>query len=78
MCPPVVTYTSDSNFKDIYARFAYRFNLERDPASRNEIQAAGATGPRDHTYLNSRHAVFLRSIGTAFPGTGHQRHTQSC
>jgi hypothetical protein len=50
--PPVVTYTSDSNFKDIYARLSYRFNLERDPASRNEIQAAGATGPRDHTYLN--------------------------
>ncbi len=49
---PVVTYTSDSNFKDIYARFSYRFNLESDPASRNEIQAAGATGPRDHTYLN--------------------------
>jgi len=50
--PPVVAYTSDSNFKDIYARFSYRFNLERDPASRNEIQAAGATGPRDHTYLS--------------------------
>jgi len=50
--PPVVTYTSDSNFKDIYARFSYRFNLDRDAASRNEIQAAGATGPRDHTYLN--------------------------
>ena len=50
--PPEVTYTSDSNFKDIYARLSYRFNLERDPASRNEIQAAGATGPRDHTYLS--------------------------
>ncbi len=50
--PPVVTYVSDSNFKDIYARFSYRFNLERDPASRNEVQAAGATGPRDHTYIN--------------------------
>jgi len=50
--PPVVGYTSDSNFKDLYARLAYRFNLERDPASRNEIQAAGATGPRDHTYLS--------------------------
>lgn len=50
--PPEVTYTSDSNFKDIYARFSYRFNLERDPASRKEVQAAGATGPRDHTYLN--------------------------
>jgi hypothetical protein len=49
---PEVAFTSDSNFKDIYARLSYRFNLERDPASRNEIQAAGATGPRDHTYLN--------------------------
>src|SRR5207237_5617487 len=49
---PVTTFVSDSNFKDLYARFSYRFNLERDPASRNEIQAAGTTGPRDHTYLN--------------------------
>jgi len=48
---PVVGIFSDSNFKDIYGRFQYRFNLERDPASRNEIQAAGAIGPRDHTYL---------------------------
>jgi hypothetical protein len=50
--PPEVAFTSDSNFKDIYGRFSYRFNLERDPASRNEIQAAGASGPRDHTYLS--------------------------
>jgi hypothetical protein len=48
---PVVGIFSDSNFKDLYGRFQYRFNLERDPASRNEIQAAGPTGPRDHTYL---------------------------
>ena len=43
---------SDANFKDIYATFNYRFNLERDKESRNAIQAAGPTGPRDHTYLN--------------------------
>jgi len=49
---PVTNFTSDSNFKDLYGRLSYRFNLERDPASRNEIQAAGTTGPRDHTYLN--------------------------
>src|SRR5438309_11784305 len=49
---PVTSFTSDSNFKDLYGRLSYRFNLERDPASRNEIQAAGTTGPRDHTYLN--------------------------
>jgi hypothetical protein len=48
---PAVGIFSDSNFKDIYGRFQYRFNLERDPASRNEIQAAGTIGPRDHTYL---------------------------
>jgi hypothetical protein len=50
--PPVVGFVSDSNFKDLYGRLSYRFNLERDAASRNEIQAAGATGPRDHTYLS--------------------------
>jgi len=49
---PVVGFVSDSNYKDLYGRFSYRFNLERDPVSRNEVQAAGATGPRDHTYLN--------------------------
>jgi len=43
---------SDADFKDIYASFNYRFNLERDKESRNAIQAAGSTGPRDHTYLN--------------------------
>ena len=46
-----VGFFSNSNFKDLYGRLAYRFNLERDPASRHEVQAAGVTGPRDHTYL---------------------------
>src|ERR1035438_2410144 len=50
-------FFSDSNYKDIYGRFSYRFNLEKDPASRHDVQAAGATGPRDHTYL---------SLGTFF------------
>jgi len=49
---PTVGLFSDSNFKDIYGRFSYRFNLEHDPANRNEIRAAGTSGPRDHTYLN--------------------------
>jgi len=53
--PPNVSspagFFSDSNYKDVYGRFSYRFNLEKDAASRNEVQAAGATGPRDHTYL---------------------------
>ena len=49
---PQVGVFSDSNFKDLYGRFMYRFNLEKDTASRNDIQAAGPNGPRDHTYLN--------------------------
>ncbi len=47
-----VSFASDSNFKDLYGRFVYRFNLEHDPASRDGVQAAGATGPRDHTFLS--------------------------
>lgn len=47
-----VGFGSDSSLKDIYTRFSYRVNLERDPESRNSIQAAGPTGPHDHTYLN--------------------------
>jgi hypothetical protein len=50
--PSVTGFASDSNFKDLYGRFSYRLNLERDKTSRNAIQAAGATGPREHTYLN--------------------------
>jgi hypothetical protein len=46
-----VSFNSDANFKDFYGRFVYRFNLEKDPASRNDVQAAGTTGPRDHTYF---------------------------
>lgn len=45
-------FASDSNTKNIYTRFSYRFNLDRDPTQRRAIQAAGKTGPRDHTYLN--------------------------
>jgi hypothetical protein len=47
-----VGFASDASLKDVYARVSYRFNLERNAESRHEIQAAGPTGPRDHTYLN--------------------------
>ena len=47
-----VGFFSDSNFKDLYAQFNYRFNLERNKESRDAIQAAGPMGPRNHTYLN--------------------------
>jgi len=39
------------NTKDVYVRVSQQFNLERDPESRHAIQAAGPTGPRDHTSI---------------------------
>jgi len=39
------------NTKDVYVRVSQKFNLERDSSVRKEIQAAGPTGPRDHTSL---------------------------
>ena len=69
-----VGVASDANFKDIYASFQYRFNLERNKESRNAIQAAGPTGPRDHTYLNLGTYYFYgrsvqRLLGAAPDGT---------
>lgn len=46
-----VGFGSSAGFKTIYSRLAYRFNLERDSESRRAVQAAGATGPHDHTSL---------------------------
>jgi len=67
--PEVGTF-SDSNFKDLYARFQYRFNLEKDAASRNDIQAAGPTGPRDHTYLQLGTYYFYGRSVQRFTPTG--------
>lgn len=39
------------NSKDIYVNFWQSFNLERDPAIRKQIQASGATGVHDHTWI---------------------------
>jgi len=39
------------NTKDVYIRVSQKFNLERDPESRNGVQAAGPTGPHDHTSI---------------------------
>src|ERR1039457_580874 len=69
-----VGISSDANFKDIYASFNYRFNLEKNKESRNSIQAAGPSGPRDHTYLNFGSYYFYgRSVqrlsGTTLTGT---------
>jgi len=66
------------NSKDVYVRVSQRFNLERDPESRNAVQAAGPTGPRDHTsirfgafYYYGRNA--LNMDGSLFTGFGTVR-----
>jgi hypothetical protein len=64
-----VGFSSDSNFKDLYGRFSYRFNLEADPKSRHEVQAAGPSGPRDHTYLNLGTYYFYGRSVQRFTGT---------
>jgi hypothetical protein len=65
------------NTKDVYLRASYQFNLERDPESRHAIQAAGPTGPRDHTSLRIGgffyHGDNVQNIGSTpppFPGLG--------
>jgi hypothetical protein len=69
-----IGFASDTSAKAFYGRFSYRVNLERDAASRKEVQAAGPTGPRDHTYLNLG-GFYLRGnsrqgfIGLAANGT---------
>jgi hypothetical protein len=58
-----VGFNSDANFKDVYGRFAYRLNLERDQASRRDIQAAGKNGPRTHNYFTlGSYYLYGRSV----------------
>jgi hypothetical protein len=61
------------NSKDIYIRVSQRFNLEHDSAVRKEVQAAGPSGPRDHTsirfgayYYYGRNALNINQ--SLFPG----------
>lgn len=63
------------NSKDVYGHVFKRWNLDRDPAARKEVQAAGPTGPHDHTSIRlgafgyyGRNA--LNMDGTLFPGFG--------
>ncbi len=67
--PPV------SNNKNVYVNVFKQFNLEHDPGVRKDVQAAGPTGPHDHTsirigtfYDYGRNAINVDH--TAFPGFG--------
>lgn len=59
--------------KDVYVRLSQKFNLERDPESRNAVQAAGPTGPRDHTSVRLGFLYYYgknqqNQDGQLFPG----------
>jgi hypothetical protein len=65
--------TATRSSKDVYVRLSQKFNLERDPESRNAIQAAGPTGPRDHTSLRLGFLYYYgknqqNQDGKLFPG----------
>ena len=67
---------SARNTKDVYLRVSEQFNLERDPESRKAIQAAGPTGPHDHTsvrlgafYYHGNNEFNYGSSQFAFLGT---------
>jgi hypothetical protein len=64
-----------SNGKNVFINVFQQFNLDRDRSQRKEVQAAGATGPHDHTSL--RVGGFydygrndLNTDDTLFPGFG--------
>jgi hypothetical protein len=57
------------NTKDVYVRVSQKFNLERDPQSRNAVQAAGATGPRDHTSIRVGGFYYYGANETNFGGS---------
>jgi len=59
--------------KDVYVRVSQKFNLERDRESREAIQAAGPTGPRDHTSIRVGFLYYYgknqqNQDGNLFPG----------
>ncbi len=64
-----------NNSKDVFVNVFQQFNLERDAAVRKEVQAAGASGPHDHSsiriggFYNYGRNV-LNTDGKAFPGFG--------
>jgi hypothetical protein len=67
------TNDASRSSKDVYFRISEKFNLERDPESRNAIQAAGSTGPRDHTSIRAGFFYYYgkneqNQDGKLFPG----------
>lgn len=47
------------NHKDVYVNLGQRFDLERNPEVRKEVQAAGPTGIHDHTSIRFNAFAYL-------------------
>jgi hypothetical protein len=61
------------NHKDIYVNFGQRFDLERNPEIRKQVQASGKTGVHDHTSIRFNGFAFygkneLNQAGDLFEG----------
>ena len=61
------------NAKDVYINFWQRFNLERDPAIRKQIQASGDKGIHDHTQIRFNGFAYIgnnqmNQDGKLYPG----------
>jgi hypothetical protein len=61
------------NSKDVYVNIGQRFDLERSPEVRKEIQASGPTGVHDHTSIRFNAFGYygkneLNHAGDLFPG----------
>jgi hypothetical protein len=61
------------NAKDVYINFWQRFNLERDPAIRKQVQASGSKGIHDHTQIRLNGFAYfgdnqMNQDGTLYPG----------
>jgi hypothetical protein len=59
--------------KDVYVNIGQRFNLERDPAARKELQVTGPTGVHDHTSIRFNGFGYfghnqLNQDGLLYPG----------
>jgi hypothetical protein len=63
------------NTKDVYLRVSQKFNLERDPQSRNAVQAAGSTGPRDHTSIRLGAFYYHGTNELNYPVNGSSQFT---
>ncbi len=64
---------STVNSKDVYVNLGQRFDLEKDPEQRNQVQASGTTGVRDHTSVRFNAFGYygrneLNHAGDLFPG----------